>query len=92
MKKLLLRWLGLDTWMSGVDRLVGESRLLVQDRVMTIQAENNRLREENQILLEAFIALKTEPPKMMETGSRKVSAAWLAQQQTALAFERDRQA
>lgn len=91
MKQRILRWLGLDTWMAGIEREVGESRILVQDRVLTIQRENEMLRQENKALLEAFIALKTEPPKPLEGGTRKVNAAWLAQQHTARAFAQDRE-
>lgn len=88
MRRWILQWLGLEAWMRGVEQAVGEGRLLVQDRVLTLQSENELLREQNKVLLDAFVALKVRPP---EVSTRKVPAALLVQQQTAEAFRRDRE-
>lgn len=92
MKQRLLQWLGLDIWMRGIERAVGESRILIQERVRSIEDANTTLREENHMLLQAFIALKVEPPKQAEVGStRKIPAARLVQEMTAQAFALDRE-
>lgn len=88
MRKWILQWLGLDAWMRGIEQAVGEVRLLVQDRVLTLQSEAQLLREQNKALLDAFIALKVRPP---EISTRKIPASLLVQQQTIEAFRKDRE-
>lgn len=89
MRKWILQWLGLDAWMRGIEQAVGEVRLLVQDRVLTLQSEAQLLREQNKALLAAFIALKVKPP---EISTRKIPASLLVQQQTIEAFRKDQEA
>lgn len=90
MKAWIYNWLGLTAWVQGIEQAIGECRILVQDQVRTQAAEIRALREENKILLDAFVALKTKPPEMPLLG-RKVPASMLVQQQTFAAYNRDRE-
>jgi len=90
MRQWIYNWLGLGPWCQGIEQAVGECRILVQDQNRSQALEIRALREENKLLLDAFIALKTKPPEMPLLG-RKIPASMIVQQQTLNAYNRDRE-
>lgn len=90
MRRWLIRLFGLDTWMRGIEQRIGECKILIQDRVLTVEGENRALRDENTKLLDAFIALKVKPPETKETTlGRRIPAGIVAQQRAYEAYMKD---
>jgi len=93
MKQWIIRWLGLDVWMQGIMQEVGICKIASGDRVLKLEAENERLKEQNSELIQALLAKgdAVKPTTFIEP-VRRMSVREQIAEMTKQSMEADRQA